>query len=179
MSQIPELPTLHGERVTVRPPRAGELDALAERIADDPETSRWWSTSAATVREDWFGEPDYYVLVVEQDSAALGIVSFGEVTTAEYRSAGIDIALFSAGVGKGAGTETMRLLAGWLLTDRGHHRLTIDPALANERAIHVYEKVGFKPIGVARQYERASDGTWHDNLLMDMLEADFVEAGGR
>ena len=175
MAETFELPTLQGERVTLRPPRAGELGTFAEAIAADPQTSAWWSKSAATV-DEWFGEPDYYVLVVEQNGATLGIVAFGEVSTTGYQSAHIDIALLSGGEGKGLGTETMRLLTDWLFTERGHHRITIDPAASNARAIHVYEKVGFKPIGVARDYECDSDGKWHDNLLMDMLESDFRAA---
>ena len=178
MSDPAELPTLRSQRLTIRPPREGELDRLAEAIAADAQASIWWSSSAATIKNDWFGEPDYYVLVIDQADTAIGIVAFGEFTVPEYRSAGIDIALLSTSVGGGLGTEAMRLLAEWLFTDRGHHRLTIDPALANERAIHVYEKIGFRRIGVAREYERASDGTWHDNLLMDMLRDDFRDPGG-
>jgi aminoglycoside 6'-N-acetyltransferase len=51
--------------------------------------------------------------------------------------------------------------------------LTIDPAAANETAIRVYTKVGFRPVGVLRNYERAADGTWHDGLLMDLLEGEL------
>ena len=65
--------------------------------------------------------------------------------------------------------EAERTMARYLIEVRGHHRLTIDPAAANERAIHVYEKVGFKRVGVMRRYERGHDGTFHDGLLMDML----------
>ena len=66
-------------------------------------------------------------------------------------------------------------LARYLLEVRGHHRLTIDPAADNARAIRTYEKVGFKPVGVMRMYERGSDGTYHDGLLMDMLAGELQE----
>jgi aminoglycoside 6'-N-acetyltransferase len=56
-----------------------------------------------------------------------------------------------------------------LIESRGHHRLTIDPAAANERAIRCYAAVGFERVGVMRQYERAADGSWHDGLLMELL----------
>ncbi len=179
MSESCELPTLRGERVTIRPPLPGELDLLAGAIAADPQASIWWSTSAATIGDEWFREPGYHVLVIEQSVDAIGVVAFQEGNVREYRSAAIDIALLSTSVGGGLGTESMRLLADWLFRERGHHRLTIDPALHNERAIHVYEKIGYRRIGVARDYEQSSDGTWHDNLLMDMLEADFRNAGTR
>jgi hypothetical protein len=44
-----------------------------------------------------------------------------------------------------------------------------DPAAANEPAIRCYAKVGFRPVGVMRQYERGGDGRFHDGLLMDLL----------
>ena len=36
--------------------------------------------------------------------------------------------------------------------------LKIDPAAANSRAIRCYGKVGFRPVGLMRQYERGPDG---------------------
>jgi aminoglycoside 6'-N-acetyltransferase len=57
-----------------------------------------------------------------------------------------------------------------LIDERGHHRVTIDPAADNAAAIRAYEKVGFKPVGIMRAYERDSGGDgWHDGLLMDLL----------
>ena len=67
----------------------------------------------------------------------------------------------------------VRTIARYLLEVRGHHRLTIDPAADNLRAIRTYEKVGFKPVGVLRQYERGVDGKYHDGLLMDMLAGEL------
>jgi aminoglycoside 6'-N-acetyltransferase len=57
---------------------------------------------------------------------------------------------------------------------REHHRITIDPAAANERAIRCYAKVGFRPVGVMRQYERGTDGRFHDGLLMELLRDDLL-----
>jgi aminoglycoside 6'-N-acetyltransferase len=65
------------------------------------------------------------------------------------------------------------VLVRYLFEARGHHRLTIDPAAHNERAIRCYEAVGFTPVGVLRQYERDDDGSWHDGLLMQLLADDW------
>lgn len=59
-----------------------------------------------------------------------------------------------------------------LFDDRGHHRLTIDPAADNGAAIACYRKVGFRDVGVMRAYERRPDGSWADGLLLDMLATD-------
>lgn len=68
------------------------------------------------------------------------------------------------------------MLARYLFDERGHHRLTIDPAAANARAIRAYERVGFRPVGVMREYERGPDGVWRDGLLMDLLASEFGAA---
>ncbi len=61
-----------------------------------------------------------------------------------------------------------------LFEERGHHRLTIDPALANAAAIRAYEKAGFTRVGVMRRYERDALGPdWHDSLLMELLADDL------
>jgi aminoglycoside 6'-N-acetyltransferase len=67
----------------------------------------------------------------------------------------------------------VRTLARQLFDEVGHHRLIIDPAAANERAIRCYERVGFRPVGVMRDYERGPDGSWHDGLVMDLLAGEL------
>ena len=70
------------------------------------------------------------------------------------------------------------LLARFLCEEHGHHRLTIDPAAANHRAIRCYEKVGFRRVGVLRGYERGPDGGFHDGLLMDLLRPELAGEAG-
>lgn len=90
-----------------------------------------------------------------------------------YRHAGIDLFLTTPCQGEGLGTEAIRVLARHLFEERGHHRLTIDPAAENAGAIRAYERVGFRVVGIMRRYERGPDGVWRDGLLMDMLEEEF------
>jgi aminoglycoside 6'-N-acetyltransferase len=52
------------------------------------------------------------------------------------------------------------MLARLLFEQRGHHRITIDSAAANVWAIRSYTKVGFRPVGVIRQYERGGDASF-------------------
>ncbi len=91
-----------------------------------------------------------------------------------YRHAGIDLYLGTRGQGQGPGSEAVALLARFLCGQRGHHRLTIDPAAASHRAIRCYEKVGFRWVDVLRQYERSPDGRFHDGPLMDLPQPGLV-----
>ena len=86
----------------------------------------------------------------------------------------MDIFVGTAAQGRGVGPDAMRTLIAWLFDVRGHHRLTVDPAAENARAVHVYEKLGFRRVGVLRRYERVEDGVWRDALLMELLADDFV-----
>lgn len=54
--------------------------------------------------------------------------------------------------------------------------LTIDPAVDNAAAIRAYEKVGFRKVGVMREYWRSPDGTWRDCLLVDLLKHELDRA---
>jgi aminoglycoside 6'-N-acetyltransferase len=68
----------------------------------------------------------------------------------------------------------VRVLCTHLIDDHGFHRLVIDPEAENEAAIATYRKLGFKPVGVMRQYSRDRFGTWKDGLLMELIEEEFV-----
>jgi aminoglycoside 6'-N-acetyltransferase len=167
---------LHGERVVLRPLEPSDRAAMT-RILAEPEVARWWIHEGLDIAVDGiFDDADEVRLAIEVDGDVAGMIQFSEELTPDYRHAGIDIFVATAFQGRGIGPEAIRLVARHLFEDRGHHRLTIDPAAANDRAIRAYEKVGFRRVGLMRRYERSIDGTWHDGLLMDMLASELVEA---
>jgi aminoglycoside 6'-N-acetyltransferase len=69
----------------------------------------------------------------------------------------------------------VRTIVRHLIADHGHRRFEIDPAADNQPAIRCYTKVGFRPVGIRRGYERGPDDTWHDALLMDLLAEEFLD----
>jgi aminoglycoside 6'-N-acetyltransferase len=108
--------------------------------------------------------------VIEVDGAVAGMIQFAEELEPKYRHASIDLFLDPALHNQGIGTDAVREVARMLVSERGHHRITIDPAAANAAAIRAYEKAGFKPVGVMRRYERDTGGAgWHDGLLMELI----------
>jgi len=168
VTRPPVLPTLAGERVTLRPLEERDLDALVEIIRSDG-VREWWDVADPedATREDL--RNDGAAFAIEVGGELAGWLGVSEELMPAYRSAGLDILLAQPFHGRGLGPEALRLAARWLLDERGHRRLTIDPAAANERAIGAYASLGFRPVGIMRQYERGADGTFHDGLLMDML----------
>ena len=167
-------PDLRGERVVLRSPVEADIPRLAAIMAT-PEVGRWWmgETEELTRTRVLEGEEDTTIWVVLADGEIIGMVQAWEETEPEYRHGGIDIALHPDWHCRGLGADTVRTVARHLIDDRGHHRITIDPAAANTAAIRSYERVGFRPVGIMREYERGNDGTWHDGLLMDLLAAEL------
>lgn len=166
------LPSLHCGRITLRPQRDGEIDELM-RILHRQGVREWWGSleDTAYVREGLDNEGAAFS--IEVDRVLAGWLGYNEETDPEHRYASLDIFLAPEYQDRGIGPGALRLAAKWLFEQRGHHRLTIDPACENTRAIRAYERVGFRPVGTMRRYERDADGQWHDNLLMDMLREEL------
>jgi aminoglycoside 6'-N-acetyltransferase len=138
------------------------------RILLEPEVARWWD--APDPGFPFTDDPDATRLVIEVDGAVAGMIQFAEELEPRYRHASIDLFLDPAVHNRGIGTEAVRQVVRMLVDERGHHRITIDPAAANAAAIRAYSKVGFTPVGVMRRYERdTGGGGWHDGLLMELL----------
>jgi len=165
---------LHGERVRLRSTTADDAAAL-HAILSAPSVARWWSNVTREECERIAARDDVEAFVIEFDDQPIGVIQYSQERDPDYEHAGIDIAIHDDWQGRGLGTDAVRTLARHLIDDRNVHRLTIDPAAANDRAIRCYAKVGFRPVGIMRDYERGGDGTWHDGLLLDLLPGDLTE----
>jgi aminoglycoside 6'-N-acetyltransferase len=168
--------TLEGAIIRLRPATRADIPDLAT-IRRTPQVFERWrggDDMVAAIEAD-FDEPDTVAYVIEFEGRLAGWIQWQAEKEPDYRHATIDIYVDPAVHGRGVGTDAVRTLARHLLVDHNHHRLVIDPASDNAAAIRSYTKVGFRPVGTMRQYERGPDGTWHDNLLMDLLAAELLE----
>jgi aminoglycoside 6'-N-acetyltransferase len=167
--------TLRGADVVLRPATPADVPALTRIRSTEEVLLRWRGGEdiAAAVADD-LAEPGTETFVVEHDGTVVGAIQWTAEDEPDYEHAGIDIYLDPAVHGRGLGADAVRTLARHLLVGRGHHRLVIDPAADNGAAIRCYGKVGFKPVGIMRRYERGAGGEWHDGLLMDLLPEDLI-----
>ena len=161
-------PVLRGERIELRAIEPADLDEL-HRIVSTPEVERWWNPHAPAELERWLTEGDVFRWVVWLDGERVGMIQAHEEAD-DFEHAGIDLFLTPRVHGRGLGRESVRVVARWLFDERGHHRIVIDPAAANESAIRCYEAVGFLRVGVMRSYwfDRTV-GAWADGLLLELL----------
>ncbi len=173
---------LQGDRIRLRPlERTQGPDQLAVDVAaqvairSTPEVrSRWPGDDVAA--DVWAAvEMDnmQYLAIENEDGSIIGGIQWEAEEDPDHAHASIDVYLHPSAHGQGYCTDAVRTLSAYLFDEVGHHRLTMDPATDNHAAIGCYSKVGFRVVGVMRQYERGSDGTFHAGLLMELLADDF------
>jgi len=165
---------LRGERVVLRPLAEADVPRIVE-LGADPDVAHWWpGLTDEHVGEKARGEDDdVIVFAIVADGEVAGMIQHYEETDEDFRHAGIDLFLGAPYHGRGLGTDAVRTMVRHLIDDLGHHRVVIDPAAHNERAIRCYEKAGFRRVGVLREYWRDPDGVWRDGLLLDLLAEDL------
>jgi aminoglycoside 6'-N-acetyltransferase len=164
---------LFGASVTLRPVTNDDVPRLAA-ILSEPDVAQWWPRyDAERLRNELIESPEITALVIEVDGEVVGCAQYHEEPARDYRHATIDVFLDPLWHGKGLGTDAVRTLSRHLIYDKGHHRIAIDPAADNVKAIRAYQRVGFKPVGIMREYERSASGEWKDGLLMDLLKKDL------
>jgi len=165
---------INDKRLRLRPAAEQDIPELI-RIRSTPEIrSRWMGNNIEREVRSAIRATEYEYLAIELHSETiLGAIQWEEETDPDYRHANIDIFVDPQYHRQGYASEAIHALISHLFDEQAHHRLTIDPAADNEPAIRCYEKVGFRRVGVMRQYERGLNGAWHDGLLMELLADDY------
>jgi aminoglycoside 6'-N-acetyltransferase len=159
-----------GQTVVLRPSSAAHVPMFME-ILGHPEISKWWGGyDLERVRRELLGPQGY---AIELAGEVVGLIIHREELDPDHRHAAMDLALHPDAQAQGLGCDAMRAMARFLFEHGGHHRVVIDPAADNERAIRSCGRAGFRPVGIMRRYERSGDGQWHDGLLMDLLAEDL------
>jgi aminoglycoside 6'-N-acetyltransferase len=128
-------------------------------ILTAPTVARWWPGVTAEECQETIADPDVHPFMIEHRGEPVGYIQYSEELEPDYRHASIDVSVQDRWQGKGLGTDAVLTLVHHLLEVCEHHRVTIDPAASNTRAIRCYEKAGFRAVGLMRQYERGADGT--------------------
>lgn len=163
---------LRGELVELRPLEESDRTRIVEIRRTEEVFRRWGGADLDAEYTKGLADQGLEQFAMVVDGVTVGMIQFGEEDDPDYRHASIDIFVDPVFHRRGYASDAISTLANHLFDERGHHRLTIDPALDNHGAIECYRRVGFHDVGVMRSYERASDGTWRDGFLLDMLVTD-------
>jgi len=161
-------PALQTARLALRPFEDADISALTSILAQ-PGVARWWGAfDEADVRAAFTAQENFFAWTIVAGGQVAGIIQVEEHADPDYRHAQLDIFLAEAFQGQGLGPEAIRGVTQYLITQRGHHRMVIDPSVENAAAIAAYERVGFRRVGVMRRYEQR-DGKFRDGLLLELV----------
>jgi RimJ/RimL family protein N-acetyltransferase len=168
-------PTLKGELVTLVPVGPEHVDGLIG-LVQDPELKRLTGSHGDFQGRDlaltWYAtrkdHADRLDLAVIAEGAYVGEIVLNELDE-DNLSCNLRIALTRPG--KGYGSEAVRLVLDHAFATTPLHRISLGVYAFNERAVHVYEKCGFRHEGVSRD-ALLWDGVFHDEIRMAVLRTE-------
>ncbi|OUQ86314.1 GNAT family N-acetyltransferase [Brevibacillus brevis] len=114
-----------------------------------------------------------YMIVDSQTNRPIGITSLIQIDL-KNRNAECIIDIGEKEYwGKGYGREALKLLLDYAFLEMNLHRVSLRVFSFNERAIKLYERLGFKQEGISRQF-LFREGKWHDIVHMGILQQEYI-----
>lgn len=112
----------------------------------------------------------HLTLVAEQDSKVVGMLN----ATRGSRKRVKHICMFGISIqeeysNNGTGSKMIQRLIDWAKADKEIEKVCLEVFADNERAIHVYEKLGFVVEGRKEKHVKFEDGTYSDELIMGLF----------
>ena len=146
---------------------------LGPSIARSKRYMEQWLQEAST-RNPWRDGHLVMAVAEKETNDFLGIARLKDIILPHNR-AEVGISIYDPEKrGKGYGTDAMLVLLGVGFNILGLHSIYLDTMEDNEWAIHVFEKIGFKHVGILRETEFI-DGKRKGLLIMDILREEFME----
>ena len=102
----------------------------------------------------------------------VGNIGLFDVRTKD-RGAELGIALGREYIGRGYGTDAVRVIVDYGFREMGLHRIQLGVAPYNPAGIRAYEKAGFVEEGRYRE-SVLHDGHWYDEVLMSILDREWA-----
>jgi RimJ/RimL family protein N-acetyltransferase len=72
------------------------------------------------------------------------------------------------------GSEGLKLLLDFAFYEMNLHRVSLEVFSFNDRAIRLYNRIGFQEEGKSRQ-SLFRNGDWHDIIHMGLLQKEYFE----
>lgn len=162
---------LTGPLVTLREPHTDDLDPLLATLRE-PEVAHWWvGYTRERVQQEFIDAPDV-ARIIEIEGECAGALLVLRGADPEYPTTVMHLFLATRFRGRRAGEEALALAIQHEFA-HGITRVTLDPNIRNDGAIRSYERLGFRRIGVLRDYQVRPGGHLEDALFLDLTRSDF------
>lgn len=168
---------IQGEKVYLSPIHSEDIEKMIEWLSDI-EISRGLSMAGKIVTLE-SGQAslqsvasDFFSIVTLEEDRLIGTCGYWNTDAAQRQSEVIIMIGERSDLGKGYGTEAMKLLLEFGFNIRNLHSIRLRVYSFNERGMRSYEKCGFKQAGRFREAGRI-DGEYYDEINMDILEHEY------
>lgn len=183
----PDLPTLSGFRVVLRPPQASDYNQWHEVRQRNADYLRPWEPTwpencleqdffkrrLRRQMQDWqYGRAYSFLIFDAKDDTLIGGVNINNVLRGVSQQAWLGYWIDQDMQGQGLMAEALRLVMRHSFEQLDLHRLNAACLPANERSAKLLLKLGFTEEGLARKYIRIN-GTWHDHRLFGYCAEDW------
>jgi RimJ/RimL family protein N-acetyltransferase len=170
---------LRGQKVILRAIERDDLrrlweirnDEAVEVMAFGPPIPR-----SMAEMEAWFdkrlAESDSNVFAIEVDGQVVGSCNLRDIDLV-HRRAELGITLASEAIGKGYGSDSIRVLLDLAFTHLNLHKVSLDTLASNQAGLRAYRACGFVETGRMRQHEWF-EGRWDDLVMMDILRDEWL-----
>jgi RimJ/RimL family protein N-acetyltransferase len=173
---------LVGERVRLRGVRDDDLPTLAKWQMDPGRMatlSHWVAPpSEAAAKEriaQWSANEEdlgFAIETLDDPPLLAGHIGLWGARPKD-RCATLGIALGREHIGRGYGTDALRVIVGYGFRELGLHRIQLVVAPFNSAGIRAYQKAGFTEEGRYRE-SVLHDGRWYDEVLMSILDREWA-----
>jgi RimJ/RimL family protein N-acetyltransferase len=142
------------------------------------ESAQFFATSVEefnpTIEEEkaWIQaqEENGLVLVAEVNQTIIGLLSFRLSTTKKFRHKGVfGMSIQESHTNQGIGRMFIKKLLEWAKEDGRVEKITLEVFSNNERAIHLYKKLGFKEEGRLVRNAKIGPNEYVDDIVMSQF----------
>lgn len=157
-----------------------EKDDLSfiHKLKKNPDIMQYWCNEPYTTKEQILKDYEnrqtdttIREFIIYKSGEKIGYTSLFN-QNARHRSATFAIMLDPSQQGNGYATEAVRLIVEYGFNILNLNKINLDVVDFNEKAIHVYKKVGFKIEGEKRQ-QFYINGEYTNGILMGLLKEEY------
>ncbi len=170
------LAILKGDRVTLRPWKQRDVPFFMALRNDIPtQTALMARPKPNTTQQviQWLmrhSDDDnirFFVIASHDHDAACGFIELRDINTID-RWANLGICLTPSVRGQGLGREALAILEIYAKTEINLRKIVLHVISSNHTAIGLYEKTGYKTVGVHSDHHYAND-QYHDVTIMEKI----------
>ena len=167
-----------GEKTTLRAMEKRDIELL-RNLRNHPDMRRWHCSHMLVSdieQEEWYERSgtDQRSKIFMVDDLNGNTVGYVQLRNIDYknRSVEIGIHLGPEAQGRGYGRDAFLLLMRFAFNEMNMHRVYLQVFDFNDRAIKLYEKLGFREEGRFRDVI-FQEGRYYDIVQMSILESEF------